>query len=165
MPRLPCRFRYFFTVSPDACSNPVLYWLGSYADSRFALEAAAGPFRLDLGDVVYAPNIMTDGQGRHLLWAWLQVGGGAELRGWCCAVQCWVVLVLVQCTALHCTAVLMQGGLLQTHTSPPAAADTAPPCSLTAGAAHRRRVRLRRLHDLPPRAHPGRRPAAPGAGA
>lgn len=26
----------------------------------------------DLGDVLYAPNMMTDDRGRHLLWGWLQ---------------------------------------------------------------------------------------------
>jgi hypothetical protein len=69
------RHHWFFTVSPDACSNPVLYWLGCYAGGRFDLASAAGPFRLDLGDVLYAPNIMADGGGRQLLWGWLQVGG------------------------------------------------------------------------------------------
>ncbi len=31
-----------------------------------------GPFRLDLGDVLYAPNVMVDDAGRTLLWSWLQ---------------------------------------------------------------------------------------------
>ena len=91
-------------VSPDAASNPVLYWLGSYAAGRFDLASAAGPFRLDLGDVLYAPNIMTDGQGRQLLWGWLQVrrSGGAPdetvlgcfrwpwpaARAWLCMSSC-----------------------------------------------------------------------------
>jgi beta-fructofuranosidase len=60
----------------------VLYWLGSYAAGRFDLASAAGPFRLDLGDVLYAPNILTDGQGRQLLWGWLQVRrSGGALQG------------------------------------------------------------------------------------
>jgi hypothetical protein len=67
-------------VSPDAASNPVLYWLGSYAAGRFDLASAAGPFRLDLGDVLYAPNILADGAGRHLLWGWLQVGAARGQR-------------------------------------------------------------------------------------
>ncbi|KAI8462969.1 MAG: glycosyl hydrolase [Monoraphidium minutum] len=31
-----------------------------------------GPFRLDLGDALYAPNVMVDDHGRTLLWSWLQ---------------------------------------------------------------------------------------------
>lgn len=45
----------------------------SYADGRFDLAAADGPHALDLGDVLYAPNLMVDEQvggrggraGRH----------------------------------------------------------------------------------------------------
>ena len=39
---------------------------------RFDLQRAAGPHRLDHGDVLYAPNVCTDGGSRLLLWAWLQ---------------------------------------------------------------------------------------------
>lgn len=63
---------YFFCVSPDAPSNPVLYWIGEYSNGRFAIEDAEGPFRLDLGDILYAPNTLEDEQGRCLLWGWLQ---------------------------------------------------------------------------------------------
>jgi hypothetical protein len=46
--------------------------LGDYKGGRFDLEGAVGPFRLDLGDVLYAPNVMVDDAGRTLLWSWLQ---------------------------------------------------------------------------------------------
>ncbi len=105
----------FFSVSPDACTNPTLYWLGSLLRDRrpveeagcsafsdaplgqssaelkgsapppskgeateslrrsprpesaapccaFDLELASGPFLLDFGDCLYAPNILKDPQ-------------------------------------------------------------------------------------------------------
>ncbi|KDD71258.1 hypothetical protein H632_c5440p0, partial [Helicosporidium sp. ATCC 50920] len=36
------------------------------------MEEAIGPFPLDLGDVLYAPNVCRDARGRWLLWGWLQ---------------------------------------------------------------------------------------------
>jgi len=57
---------HFFSISPDACSNPTLYWLGSYGAGTFDLSTAEGPHRLDLGDVLYAPNLMEDDQARAL---------------------------------------------------------------------------------------------------
>lgn len=71
---------YFFTVSPDAPTNPVLYWTGHVNDAsgsggpypKFCMETAKGPYRLDLGDILYAPNVCQDDQGRWLLWGWLQ---------------------------------------------------------------------------------------------
>ncbi|KAF8056752.1 BFRUCT3 [Scenedesmus sp. PABB004] len=66
------RFTHFYSISPDACTNPTIYWLGRYAGRRFDLDAARGPLRLDLGDVLYAPNLMRDDAGRLLLWGWLQ---------------------------------------------------------------------------------------------
>lgn len=33
-----------------------------------------GPFLLDLGDVLYAPNCFRDGSGRLLMVGWLQEG-------------------------------------------------------------------------------------------
>lgn len=44
----------------------------------------AGPHRLDLGDILYAPNTLTDPQGRTLMFAWLQElrkGGGFDYAG------------------------------------------------------------------------------------
>lgn len=43
-----------------------------YAHGRFDLDNAVGPFRLDLGDVLYAPNVMRDDYGRVVMWGWLQ---------------------------------------------------------------------------------------------
>eukprot|EP00210_Caulerpa_lentillifera_P005193 g4963.t1 len=63
---------FFFCISPDAPNNPVLYWIGDFVDDRFIMETAEGPFRLDLGDVLYAPNLLEDDQGRHVLWGWIQ---------------------------------------------------------------------------------------------
>lgn len=75
---------HLFTVSPDAPTNPVLYWVGrmmdrpqgaadaSVACPRFDLDNALGPLKLDLGDILYAPNVCQDGHGRWLLWGWLQ---------------------------------------------------------------------------------------------
>ena len=48
----------------------MLYWLGnvSHSPTRFLLGSAKGPLHLDLGDVLYAPNIMVDAQVvTHLL--------------------------------------------------------------------------------------------------
>ena len=91
---------YFFSVSPDACTNPTFFWIGDVVHRRplpspavavpeaagscrqgtgscrqgtgataaggdgcsacitFDLGSASGPYRLDLGDVLYAPNLV-----------------------------------------------------------------------------------------------------------
>jgi len=41
---------------------PSIYWLGRYEAGRFDLEAADGPHCLDLGDILYAPNLLKDTQ-------------------------------------------------------------------------------------------------------
>jgi beta-fructofuranosidase len=48
--------------------------MGPYDEAkvRYQLSQAAGPYRLDLGDVIYAPNILDDPNGRCILWAWAQ---------------------------------------------------------------------------------------------
>lgn len=53
-------------ISPDAPTNPVLYYLGRFdpAETKFILEGSKGPIRLDLGDILYAPNIQTDAEVR-----------------------------------------------------------------------------------------------------
>jgi hypothetical protein len=56
--------RHMLCVSPDYCVNVPLCYLGSYAAGRFELDAAAPPQRLDLGDILYAPNVLTDEQVR-----------------------------------------------------------------------------------------------------
>lgn len=60
------RHTHFLCISPDAPINPVLYWLGAYdqQNTKFILEGAKGPLKLDLGDTLYAPNLMIDGQVR-----------------------------------------------------------------------------------------------------
>ena len=68
---------YFFTVSPDAPTNPVLYWTGHMEKNastcpKFDIDNAKGPYRLDLGDILYAPNVCEDEHGRWILWGWLQ---------------------------------------------------------------------------------------------
>eukprot|EP00878_Enallax_costatus_P009511 GHUV01009939.1.p1 GENE.GHUV01009939.1~~GHUV01009939.1.p1 ORF type:complete len:772 (+),score=256.40 GHUV01009939.1:334-2316(+) len=64
--------RHMFCVSPDYCVNMAQYYLGDYAEGKFDLENAAGPQPLDLGDVLYAPNVLTDKHGRSVLWGWMQ---------------------------------------------------------------------------------------------
>jgi hypothetical protein len=60
----PSNRTHLMCISPDAPTNPVLYWLGAFdaASTRFQLKEAKGPMRLDLGDVLYAPNVMMDDQ-------------------------------------------------------------------------------------------------------
>ena len=62
----PKRHTHFLCISPDAPINPVLYWLGAFdqQNTKFILEGAKGPLKLDLGDILYAPNLMIDGQVR-----------------------------------------------------------------------------------------------------
>lgn len=57
---------HLLCISPDAPINPVLYWLGAFdqQNTKFILEGAKGPLKLDLGDILYAPNLMIDGQVR-----------------------------------------------------------------------------------------------------
>jgi hypothetical protein len=58
------RYTHLLCISPDAPTNPVLYWLGLFdaKATRFLLDGAKGPLRLDLGDTLYAPNLMLDEQ-------------------------------------------------------------------------------------------------------
>lgn len=55
---------HFFCMSPDSVSNPTYYWLGPRAGDNFLIDQAVGPFKLDLGDVLYAPNTLQDAQVR-----------------------------------------------------------------------------------------------------
>jgi len=81
------KVRFFFCDLWDCLhNNNVQHWscavqchavlccpmLCRYADGRFDLDNAKGPFRLDLGDVLYAPTVMREDQGRVVLWGWLQ---------------------------------------------------------------------------------------------
>lgn len=45
------------------------YFVGELAGGRFRARRRG---RLDGGDVLYAPAVMTDERGRHLLWGWAQ---------------------------------------------------------------------------------------------
>ncbi|KXZ49899.1 hypothetical protein GPECTOR_19g350 [Gonium pectorale] len=68
------RYQTLFCLCPDDCNSMAVYYLGSY-DPRvasFDLDSALGPFPLDLGDIFYAPNTLTDPEGRCVLWGWLQ---------------------------------------------------------------------------------------------
>ena len=73
-PEVDDDYTHLYCISPDAPTNPVIYWMGCYdaASVKFRLDGASGPFRLDLGDTIYAPNILEDAQGRCVLWAWVQ---------------------------------------------------------------------------------------------
>lgn len=53
---------YMLAMCPDDSNHAVQYYLGSYCPEAavFDLSAAQGPFKLDLGDAFYAPNILTD---------------------------------------------------------------------------------------------------------
>lgn len=49
------RHQWFFCVAPDACTNPILYWMGDWSGSdSYDLATARGPFKLDYGNVLYA---------------------------------------------------------------------------------------------------------------
>ncbi|KAF6264643.1 glycosyl hydrolases family 32 N-terminal domain-containing protein [Scenedesmus sp. NREL 46B-D3] len=53
---------HLFSIScgPRGSGLPgCVYWLGRYAGGKFDLPAAAGPTLLDLGDLLYAPNLLT----------------------------------------------------------------------------------------------------------
>jgi hypothetical protein len=59
-------YSHFYCISPDAPTNAVLFWMGSYDNEaiKFRLSEAVGPYRLDMGDTIYAPNIFEDSQVR-----------------------------------------------------------------------------------------------------
>lgn len=58
------RYTHLLCISPDAPTNPVLYFLGnmSHSPTQFLLDGAKGPLQLDLGDVLYAPNFLIDAE-------------------------------------------------------------------------------------------------------
>ena len=80
------QFTHFLCVSPDAPTNPVLYWVGNFdaKNTRFLLEGAHGPTKLDLGDVLYAPNLMKDAKVQSkAAWCAAQDGIQAAMhQGW-----------------------------------------------------------------------------------
>jgi beta-fructofuranosidase len=44
-----------------------------------ARACATGPFPLDLGEVLYAPNCFLDGSGRCIMLAWMQEYGRRDI--------------------------------------------------------------------------------------
>jgi hypothetical protein len=56
--------RWWFAMSPDACNNPITWWLGDYDGRTFDIAAADGPHRLDLGTTLYAATLWEDPQVR-----------------------------------------------------------------------------------------------------
>lgn len=63
---VPTHNRWFFSISPDACTSPTFYFLGDCPTiDTFDLEHADGPYKFDIGDTFYAPNLFRDPQVRH----------------------------------------------------------------------------------------------------
>jgi hypothetical protein len=58
--------RWWFAMSPDACNNPITWWLGDYDGCTFDIAAADGPHRLDLGTTLYAATLWEDPQVRMM---------------------------------------------------------------------------------------------------
>jgi hypothetical protein len=56
--------QWWFCISPDACNNPITWWLGDFNGSTFDVAAADGPHRLDLGTTLYAATLWEDPQVR-----------------------------------------------------------------------------------------------------
>lgn len=54
--------QWWFCISPDACNNPITWWLGDFNGSTFDVAAADGPHRLDLGTTLYAATLWEDPQ-------------------------------------------------------------------------------------------------------
>lgn len=69
-----CSNYHLFCMSPDGPWQPVYYWIGELSEDglRFDVDKAFGPYRLDAGDILYAPRAAHDNRGRVLLWGWLQ---------------------------------------------------------------------------------------------
>jgi hypothetical protein len=67
------------------------------------MHSAKGPFRLDLGDVLYAPNVMRDDGGRVLLWGWLQERRTVRACVLCACFVC--VRALCVCVCALCVRV------------------------------------------------------------
>ncbi len=90
------QFTHFLCVSPDAPTNPVLYWVGNFdaKNTRFLLEKAKGPTKLDLGDVLYAPNLMKDAKVQSGMVCSTEWHAGCHASG---MGQWFVSLVLSKC--------------------------------------------------------------------
>lgn len=108
---------HLLCISPDAPTNPVLYYLSTMDKDacRFQLEGAKGPLRLDLGDVLYAPNCMNDPQvhaealwmpfrSLSLICLAMAFSRGVDQQHSCCTssvfdqqTSCWWTLVWLAC--------------------------------------------------------------------
>lgn len=60
---------WWFCMSPDACNNPITWWVGEYDGNRFDIAAADGPHRLDLGTTLYAATFWEDPQVSDVIFA------------------------------------------------------------------------------------------------
>lgn len=69
-----CTQYHMFCISPDGPWQAVLYWIGELSEDgkHFDVHNAYGPYRLDAGEVLYAPRAALDNRGRPMLWGWLQ---------------------------------------------------------------------------------------------
>ncbi|KAF5840337.1 hypothetical protein DUNSADRAFT_17033 [Dunaliella salina] len=65
--------RWLLGLAPDAATYGIIYFLGDYSNGRFDLEGSTGPYKLDLGNVLYAPVAFYDQKvGRLLVWGYLK---------------------------------------------------------------------------------------------
>lgn len=73
--------RHVLMISPQPLGKAV-YLVGEYSANRFT-PCIEGD--VDIGGSLYAPQVMMDAQGRHLLWGWLREGRSREAyegAGW-----------------------------------------------------------------------------------
>lgn len=91
----PRQHTHFLCISPDAPTNPVLYWLGAFdhQNTKFILDGAKGPLKLDLGDILYAPNLMIDGKVSAAL------DPHAELSGCCIQGSAYLEAASMSCNS------------------------------------------------------------------
>ncbi|KAJ9514039.1 hypothetical protein QJQ45_021132 [Haematococcus lacustris] len=77
--------RWFLSFAPDAATYGILYFIGDFENNRqgtgglgrrargYDLETSSGPYKLDLGNVLYAPLAFYDApHQRHLVWGYLK---------------------------------------------------------------------------------------------
>lgn len=91
-----------------------MYGACRYAAGRFDLDNAIGPLRLDLGDVLYAPNVMRDDKGRVLLWGWLQERRTVSIHSMAVSKPSrYLRNMLAQCLHLSCSGIMCIEALLE----------------------------------------------------
>lgn len=69
--------RHVLIISPQPLRQ-ALYLTGDYNQDRFTPRSQG---LLDAGGYLYAPQVMIDGNGRRLMWGWLQEGRDDEAQG------------------------------------------------------------------------------------